>query len=144
QLVGASADNVLDGGAGNDTLRGLGGADTLIGGGGADMAHYGDSAEGVNIIIDDSGNGSGSGGDRPGAILSDIENTTGSASDDQLVAATGSNLLQGAAGNDTLIGGADVDTLVGGDGIDTIDYSNSVAGVNIVLTANPGAATIGS
>ncbi len=143
QLIGNSAANVLDGGAGNDQLRGLGGADTLIGGLGTDTAHYGDSAQGVTVTIDDSGNGTGLGGDAQGDVLQGIEHLTGSAFDDVLSAGAGANLLQGGAGNDRLRGGAGADTLVGGDGIDTIDYSTSSAAVSIVLNANPAVATNG-
>lgn len=144
QLIGASGANVLDGGGGNDQLRGQGGADGLIGGLGTDTAHYGDSAQGVNVTIDGSGNGSGLGGDAQGDVLEGIENLTGSGFDDTLTAGAGVNVLQGGVGNDTLAGGAGADVLVGGDGIDTVDYSTSVGAVSITLTANPAQATIGS
>ena len=79
------------------------------------------------------------GGDADGDTLTDIENLTGSTSDDTLTGDTGDNVLTGNAGDDLLIGGAGADDLVGGGDTDTADYSGSVSGVLVDLTLGTGA-----
>ncbi|QJP16088.1 calcium-binding protein [Starkeya sp. ORNL1] len=134
-LVGNIGVNRLEGGAGSDLLRGQGGADVLIGGDGTDTASYSTSAAGVTVALSATGTTIGSGGDAQGDQLSSIESLIGSAFVDTLTGSTGNNVLRGGAG---------ADTLIGGDGVDTADYTGSSAAVQVALTANPAAATIGA
>ena len=62
-------------------------------------------------------------GDAAGDTYTTIENLTGSAFADTLIAANGANTLDGGAGNDVLIGGAGADALIGGTGTDTASYA---------------------
>jgi Ca2+-binding RTX toxin-like protein len=61
-------------------------------------------------------NGTGSGGDAEGDILSGIENLAGSAFDDTLVGDAAGNHLRGGGGADALWGNDGDDTLEGGAG----------------------------
>ena len=121
-LTGDAGPNRLDGGAGNDRLTGNAGADTLIGGPGADTAVYADSAAAVTINLLE---GTVTGGDADGDILSSIERLTGSAHDDTLT---------GDAGNNVLEGGPGADLLDGGEGIDTASYAASGSRVDVRLS----------
>jgi Ca2+-binding RTX toxin-like protein len=143
------AANSLEGGAGDDLLMGLGAADTLDGGEGRDTADYSLSEDSVRVdlnlttaqtgggevtetpsSIDGSNPGIFYGGNHArGDVLSNIENVTGSAHDDELIGNGEDNVLSGLAeddsldgggGNDTLIDGVGSDTLHGGDGDDRI------------------------
>lgn len=127
-LIGNSGSNTLTGGLGNDTLAGGVGSDRLDGGSGSDTADYGASASPVKVILDASGNCSGSaninGGDATGDTLVSIENVIGSANgSDTLTGNADANLLNGGGGSDTLTGGGGADTLFGGAGQDTFRYA---------------------
>ncbi len=111
-LTGDGLANKLDCGAGNDTLAGLGGADRLIGGEGTDKADYSQSDAGVTVNLT---TGTGSGGHAAGDTLSAIEDVTGSAMDDVIVAS------------------AVVNTLDGGNGFDTLSYASSLSSVTMSL-----------
>ena len=50
----------------------------------------------------------------------------------------GADMLFGDAGNDVLVGGAGADALTGGTGVDEADYSASVGGVTVDLSAGSG------
>ncbi|NUA97985.1 calcium-binding protein, partial [Azospirillum melinis] len=134
-LFGSTRADLLTGDAQDNTLRGGAGADTLIGGAGSDTADYTGSAAGVTVSLAD---GTATGGDATGDVLSGIENLTGSAADDRLTGDAGANRLRGGSGNDTLIGGIGADSLSGGAGIDTADYSASDAAVSVNLATGIG------
>ena len=130
-LTGDGNGNALSGNGGTDTLAGLGGADTLDGGPGTDTADYTASPSGVNVTVNaTSGN---TGGDAAGDSLSNMENLTGSASNDTLTGDGNANVLLGANGNDTLAGLGGADTLNGGIGTNTADYSASPSGVTVTV-----------
>ena len=146
-LVGANGAEELHGLDGNDELDGREGDDWLVGGPGGDVLRGGDgdydfasywvSDTGVEVRLYD---GVSQGGDAEGdtfagmktieytdaegntlqAEVPDIEHLYGSAHDDILAGAHGSNLLWGAAGNDELDGREGNDWLNGGEGNDTL------------------------
>ncbi|MFG6455798.1 beta strand repeat-containing protein [Roseateles sp. BYS96W] len=138
-LIGTSAANRLDGGAGNDLLIGGAGADALIGGAGIDTATYAASGAAVTVNL---ATGRGSGGDAQGDTLAGVENLIGSAFDDVLTGAAGVNVLTGGAGNDsyTVDDSADVIVEGAGEGSDSVNASASYvlsANVeNLTLTGN--------
>lgn len=150
-LIGSTASNLLDGGAGidrvqgldgNDTLIGGAGGDTLDGGAGIDTLSYAGSSLGVFVRLF---NNTTFGGDANGDTISGLEYVTGSSQNDDLIGSADTNLLEGGAGNDsiqgldgndTISGGAGGDTLNGGNGIDTLSYAGSSAGVFVRLFNN--------
>ena len=107
--TGNDLDNTLIGNSNANVLIGGAGADWLDGGGGTDTASYATSALGVTVSL---ALGPGSGGDAQGDTLTNIENLTGSDSDDT---------LEGNAGNNKLVGGL---------GIDTVSYAHAASGDN--------------
>jgi Ca2+-binding RTX toxin-like protein len=101
--------------------NGAGGAaasnnDTMDGGAGSDTVDYSDVNSAVTVDLAAGTATGGSGTD----TLSNIENVTGSDSNDSLTGDANSNALDGGAGNDTLTGGGGDDTLTGGTGLDTL------------------------
>src|SRR5439155_1279194 len=156
--------NTLDGGDGNDTLIGMGrsnnaflfklgsgnyGNDSLVGGDGSDVISFydGTSSYARSAVVIDLKAGTLTGGGTGGsgsAVFSKVENATGGAFDDRLVAHDGHMIyshlgdgpyligaqLDGREGNDTLIGGAANDTLIGGSGA-----------VRLVFNQTPGSAS---
>ncbi|WP_425353030.1 beta strand repeat-containing protein, partial [Alsobacter soli] len=150
-LKGDPGANMLAGGAGADTLVGGAGADTMTGGAGIDTADYRTSAAGVTVDLTAATQ---AGGDAQGDVLSGIERVYGATNDanriagdasandiyggllgDLLSGGAGDDSIDGGAGDDTLAGGAGADTLIGGAGSDTADYTASIAGVTVDLTA---------
>ena len=137
------------------------GAEIIDGAGGSDTVNYSGSTGGVsvnlNVVLQ-------TGGFAQGDRLSNIENVTGSNSNDTLTGnavanvllgglgndtldgGDGNDTLDGGAGDDTLLGGLGNDTLIagsgnnvldGGRGIDTVDYSSHTnTGLVITLGAN--------
>jgi Ca2+-binding RTX toxin-like protein len=152
-LFGGAGDDYLDGGRGNDFLDGgmdndrlLGGddSDTLVGGEGADFidggdgkdyAYYGDSSAGVNVNLS---NGTGSGGQAEGDVVTKIEGIVGSTFADFLTGDAGNNELIGGLGNDILQGLTGADYLDGGSGTDYAFYGNSGSGITISLAGGIG------
>jgi serralysin len=131
-ILGNSASNDLDGGAG---------ADSLFGGGGFDYAVYTRSTSRVDIRLDDA---TASGGHATGDTLTGIEGIKASNYDDYLSGSSGANNLYGNGGNDYLRGNAGGDLLDGGAGTDVANYWTSNGRVDIRLdegTANGGHAT---
>lgn len=133
QLFGSDNTNYLIGGAGNDVLEGRGGDDTLSGGEGADVlnggegidtADYAGSAAPVTVNLEQ---GTGSGGDAEGDLLSGIEIVVGSGGNDTLI---------GGNANETFIGGAGADSIEGGGGLDYADYVSSQSAVTVNLETN--------
>jgi Ca2+-binding RTX toxin-like protein len=152
-LVGDAAANTFRGGPGDDALWGNAGEDVLEGGVGADVLHGQDGIDWASYEQSDTGvtvrlwNGTGSGGDAEGDILSGIENVAGSAFDDTLVGDAAGNHLQGGAGadalwgndgDDRLEGGAGADLLEGQGGTDWASYAASEQGVTVRLWAGDG------
>ncbi len=161
-LTGDAGANLLIGGLGNDTLTGGAGADSLYGGTGMDYADYSASSAGVSVNLSD---GTASGGDAQGDVLSGIDGLIGSASNDTLIGFDGQGTtpgdlytnviyggagndyidgrggddsLYGGSGNDTIIGGSGADLIDGGSGTDMADYSGSGAGVTVNLATGTG------
>ena len=144
-LEGGEGDDVLRGGAGDDVLMGGEGADTMDGGTGInDRVSYMHSQAAVMIDLraDDTGYGSGRGGEAEGDRIINVEDVYGSAYDDEiignavdnrLVGDGGDDTIRGGDGNDTLIGGGGTDILDGGAGEDTADYAASFEGVSVSL-----------
>jgi len=141
-LVGTSANELIDGLAGDDTIDGAGGNDTLIGGTGDDDLLGG---AGDDLITVDSANDSVDGGAGTdtvefafdvdlGALATSGQivgveayavtggfDITGDAAGNTLTGGDGNNILDGAGGGDDIVGGAGNDTLLGGTGADTLD-----------------------
>lgn len=134
-IAGTSGDDTLSGGSDDEILAGGAGADTLDGGEGRDSATYAQSVSAVTIDLE---NGTGSGGDAAGDVLSNIENVIGSQYGDTLIGDSADNELYGAAGDDTLRGGFGYDTLNGGEGSDIADYSTAIEGIAVSLASGVG------
>ena len=158
-MIGFDGDDELDGREGHDLLEGRAGADVLRGGDGNDLASYAFSREAVEVRLH---NGIARGGEAEGDSfpgrktveyvntagdtveieVPDIEDLIGSARDDILDGAHGSNrlggyigddVLDGREGDDWLDGGPGADLLRGGEGDDTASYVFSRAGVEVRL-----------
>ncbi|CTQ55909.1 Cyclolysin [Roseibium album] len=145
-LVGDENDNALEGLGGNDDLSGASGDDILSGGAGADqldggagddVADYTTSGSAVEIDLTD---GTASGGDATGDVLTSIESLFGSGHDDRLrgdgnanrlYGLDGDDQLRGESGNDVLSGGAGNDALLGGAGDDTyvVGFGHEAIGI---------------
>ena len=131
-ITGNGSANVLSGDGGDDLLIGAAGNDTLDGGSGTDTADYSNAVSGVRASLDTGvATNDGDGGNDS---LTDIENLTGSASDDVLHGDAGSNVLKGGDGDDTFSGFAGNDAMEGGAGINTVDYADSISAVAVDLT----------
>jgi len=137
-IAGDAGANVVDGGAGNDNLFGGGGADTLLGGVGDDTLR---GAGGSDVIDGGAGNDTNSfvdigvgvtaNIDRGVAFyqasngfvserFTNIENLTGTNSNDSLSGDDRANILSGGDGDDTLRGLGRDDEINGGEGADVI------------------------
>ena len=132
-LNGGAGDDILMGGFGQDILDGGEGDDALDGGTGVDTASYASATAGVTVDLSLVGaqDTIGAGVD----TLTNIENLTGSAFDDILIASDNGSVLDGGAGNDQIIGG---------DGVDTADYSSASAAVSVNLAQTTGQQTGGA
>jgi trimeric autotransporter adhesin len=121
-LFGMDGNDALHGGDGDDILRGGVGDDLLNGGAGVDTADYSSAGDGVRVeLLTTGGQNTGGGGTD---TLDSIENTTGSAHNDQLIGSQADNHLIGGGGHDALIGLNGADTLEGGAGDDYIHNSD--------------------
>ncbi|MFN3190584.1 MAG: spondin domain-containing protein [Aureliella sp.] len=130
-LRGGAGNDVLVGGLGDDLLAGGGGQDTIIGGEGNDTNSFEDIGLGVTATVAADGTGTASYGG-VNESFTGIENLTGSAQNDVLVATgAAANILIGGAGDDILAGGGGLDVIDGGEGSDT----NSFAGIGLGVTA---------
>ncbi len=129
-IIGRSAADYLEGGAGNDTIDGRGGADQLLGGAGDDTYIVPNSQA---YIIEDIGGGLDTVIARGDYILGqNLENLVISTSAKNSWSATGnelsnvisgnegSNLIDGRGGDDTICGGAGNDIIIGGAGEDQL------------------------
>ena len=130
-ITGDGNANVLSGDAGNDLLIGAAGNDVLDGGDGTDTADYSNAASGVLASLN-AGVASND-GDGGNDSLTDIENLTGSTSDDVLHGDAGSNVLIGGDGDDTFAGFAGNDSIDGGAGNNTVDYADASSAVAVDL-----------
>ncbi len=121
-LSGGADTDVLLGGEGDDLLRGGRDADEMNGGEGSeesgDTADYGDSAQGVTVVLDGPRVVIGRSGDAAGDSLTNIENLIGSDRDDTLGGDEERNILDG-----------------GGSDRDVADYRGSPAALEIDLSA---------
>jgi len=117
KIVSYNEDDTLNGGAGNDIIRGRGGADIIDGGEGErDFASYwGSESITINLL-----EGTASGGEAEGDVLTNIEAIKGSINDDNITGDNNNNVLDGNRGSDILNGLAGDDRLLGGDGDDEI------------------------
>lgn len=143
-LYGNEGDDELNGGEGNDRLYGEAGADEMDGGSGIDWVSYLASDTGVTVNLT---NGTGTGGDAQGDVISNVENLVGSDYADVLTGDAVSNILKGLhgddelrgnGGNDVLEGGAGADELNGGAGVDSVSYRDSDKGVTVDLAEGTG------
>ena len=143
-IIGTDENDTLTGAAGPNVINGLDGADALSGGDAVDGTDAGDtvsyenSDRGVTITVNADGAGSASGGHAQGDTITNFENATGSAHDDNLNGeddAATENTLKGLAGDDEIIGGAGSDTIEGGAGADEMDGGTTEdAGNGITIT----------
>ncbi len=104
-IYGGTATDTVFGGNGDDTLFGELGSDSLYGDDGQDTLY---GATGSDRLIGGSGNDTAWGG-------------------------SGADSIAGYDGDDLLSGGAGADRIFGGTGQDTLDYSQSSAGVAVLL-----------
>jgi serralysin len=118
-ITGGSGKDTLSGGDGDDTLIGGAGADSLVGGNGVDTVSYEYATADVRLDLLTGGTQ----GDALGDSYSGIEDITGSAYNDQLVASNVSNNLRGLGGDDVIYGRQGDDTLDGGEGNDMLHGS---------------------
>ena len=151
-LTGDAGDNVIEGRDGGDVLDGAGNPAANARG---DTVSYSSSDRGVNVTLPAVGStGNPSGGHASGDTISNFENVTGSAHDDDLTGNGGNNVLSGLGGDDELMGGGGSNTLEGGEGedeldggggdattgldtgADTLSYTSSDAGVRVDLKTN--------
>lgn len=101
-IVGNSADNVLNGQGGNDFVDALGGDDTVYGGTGNDTIEGGDDDD---VLYGYTQN----------------DDLFGEGGDDELFGGSGHDMLDGGAGDDDLDGGHGNDWFYGGTGFNDID-----------------------
>ncbi|MEQ9643736.1 MAG: hypothetical protein RIM84_27205 [Alphaproteobacteria bacterium] len=118
-VAGTDGDDNLDAGAN---------AEAMDGGDGFDIVSYLASAAGVTVDLRD---GSGSGGDAEGDVLTNMEGLIGSLLDDLLIGSTVGNSLEGSDGDDLIYGLTGADTVDGGAGDDRLfgnGDADSIAG----------------
>ena len=129
-LIGSSARNVIDGGAGNDMMRGLGdndkfltrttadGADSISGGGGVDVISYQNRGRGVTVKTDNVAEDGESGElDNVGA---DVEHLIGTEFGDTLFGGSSANTFEGRGGGDFIFGDGGPDLIFAGTGADRV------------------------
>jgi serralysin len=141
--LGAVIENAI-GGSGADTIVGNSAANILDGGAGIDTLSY--AASTVGVYVDLSANIA-IGGDAAGDTVLNFENVTGSDANDILIGSVGNNTITANAGtdyvyagdgNDQVYGGAGNDVLFGDAGSDLIyggagtDYIYGGSGTNII------------
>ncbi len=120
--------------ADDDILIGTSAAELLDGGAGTDTASYAASTGRVTVDLD---NNSGTHNDAAGDTYASVENIIGSQNgNDYLYGDASTNHLQALDGNDYLEGGAGADILDGGDGTDFARYIRSDAAVTVDLIQN--------
>lgn len=128
RLIGGDGNDLLVGSDGDDDLDGQAGTDSFSGGAGRDEAQYGSATAGVRVDLDNVADDG-----QPGEaenIRSDIEDVSGSQSNDLLTGNALSNRLFGGGGLDTLNGGDGTDSLFGDSGADRLDGGPGVDSVD--------------
>ena len=139
-LLGGAGNDTLVGGSGDDVLAGGGGTDSIDGGVGIDTNSFQGIGLGVTATVAADGTGTASYGGVNETFVG-IENLTGSANNDILIATgAAANVLRGEGGNDVLAGGGGTDIIDGGDGIDTNSFEGIGLGVTAVIN-NDGSGT---
>lgn len=135
-LYGGEGNDNLYGGDSNDTLDGGAGNDTIDGGSGTDIVTYASASSGVSVNLTTGVVTGGAGSD----TLSNVEQVTGSAYADVIVASAVANNINGGDGEDIIEGTNDsfADTFNGGNGFDTLSYANATALVSINTTTATG------
>jgi len=111
-IDGGAGNDIITAGGGNDTITGGLGDDTIDGGSGSDIISYADAQSAVTVDLHA---GTASGGDG-NDLLTNIENSIGSAYNDTFISNTASN------------------TFTGGGGTDTVSYSLATSGVTVNLS----------
>lgn len=114
-LIGAAGNDTLRGGNKDDVLEGGAGADVIDGKGGKDTVIYSSSDAGVFVHLL---NGTMTGGDAQGDVLSEIENVVGSDYADTINGTAIGNMLSGGSGDDKIYGLDGWDRIYLGDGND--------------------------
>jgi Ca2+-binding RTX toxin-like protein len=131
-IRGTALYDVIDAKGGNDTIFGSATGDLINGGDGIDVIDYSTALGRVDVDLNRAEQiGSDAAGDR----LSNIENATGSAYNDQLAGNWMANVLVGGAGDDVLQGRGGADRLDGGAGFDIASYDGSATAVIVDLLA---------
>lgn len=116
-ILDGNGNDQLGGGPGRDTFLPVAGGDDISGGEGIDIVNYALSATGVNVTLDDATDDGPTGDDN---VHSDVEDITGTASNDTLVGDADANQLAGGDGSDKLVGGGGFDALYGEGGVDNL------------------------
>ena len=127
-IEGGAGDDVIVGGPDSEIVNGGPGADILYGGPGKDdEVGYGGSPSAVTVNLVD---GTASGGDAEGDVVSGFEQLVGSSYDDHLTL-SGSGYVQGLGGADTLVQVRSS----GAAGQVTLGYGSSNTGVTVDLSS---------
>lgn len=117
RIMGDSAPNAIDAGAGNDRVGGGGGNDTLEGGSGSNRLDFTTSGAAVTVdFVAGQATGSAIGLD----IFTNFQHASGSRFGDLMLGNDQRNRLYGLGGRDELVGRDGNDDLRGGDGRDEI------------------------
>jgi len=121
-LKGGYGEDELLGGADNDILDGGLGNDKLDGGSGIDEINYSAESESLtlNMQVKDTEGWSTAQLNTQEDKIKDVENITGSMSDDEIIMDEKDNILDGFKGNDKLDGGLGDDIINGGLGDDIV------------------------
>jgi len=132
---------VIWSGSGNDTIIGSTANESFDGGAGTDTLYYINQTSGMTInLLTGTETGAGLGTD----TLTNFEIVVGGSGADVLVADNKGDSLYGGIGNDTLIGGTGNDLLDGGAGTDTLDYHTQTSGLTILLNSTSAGTAMGS
>jgi Ca2+-binding RTX toxin-like protein len=129
-ILGDSASNFLDGGAGGDTIFGGAGDDQISGDVGLDSMDGGagfDSVFFTHTDLDGVFDLAAGTADFSGAIeiMANFEAVFAGGGDDLMRGDSAGNVLEGGSGDDTIAGNIGIDTMDGGDGIDTVDFTHT-------------------
>ena len=169
-VFGSLANDTITGGIANDTFYGNEGDDVFTPGLGDDLIEGGDGNDTLDYSSITNQNGIGVDANLVTGIvtgdgtdtISEIENITGTQSNDilrgdssvnilkgekgsdTLFGEAGDDTLDGGEGNDTLVGGLGEDIIDGGAGSDTVSYEEALGSVSVNLETNVNLANIGS
>lgn len=139
-IDGGDGIDLIDGGAGNDVISDGAGSDMVLAGAGDDTVIAGsgndsmDGGEGTDTLdmsnassdaVVDLNAGTATSSETGNDQISNFENVTTGAGDDQITGSSANNNINAGAGNDTIDGGAGDDTVAGGLGADTFVFADS-------------------